>query len=145
MVMGCLPPYYYYYYYYYYYCYYYYYNYLACTTFELLAQLFRLATFILLQCLMFLSTKSKIFRFEITVLGQSAEFSLNYNICFFYRRDSEAIPLFMYIYIYNYFISIFNFIIFYLSPNKPNKPDFYQKLLYIINHYLIEFLQLPLT
>ena len=49
---------------------------------------------------MFLSTESKVFEFEITVLGQSAEFSLNCNICFFYKKDSGAITVFIYIFIY---------------------------------------------
>ena len=91
---------------------------------------------------MFLSTECKIFEFEITVLGQSAEFSLNCNICFFYKRDSGATPVFIYMFIYIIILLIFLIL---LSPNKPNKPDFYIKLLYMATHYLTESLQLPLT
>ena len=93
-----------------------------------------------------LSTESKGFEFKITVLGQSAEFSLNCNICFFYKRNSGATPVLIYIFIY--IIILFSILVLLFSTyllRKPNKPDFYQKLLYIINHYLLEFLQLLLT
>ena len=61
---------------------------------------------------MFLSTESKTFEFEITESGQSAEFSLNCNICFFYKRDSGAIPVFIYIFIYIIILLVFLILLF---------------------------------
>ena len=60
---------------------------------------------------MFLSTESKVFEFEITVLGQSAEFSLNCKICFFYKRDKGPTPVFIYIFIYIYIIILFSILV----------------------------------
>ena len=72
---------------------------------------------------MFLSTDSKIFEFEITVLGQSAEFSFNCNICFFYKIDSGAAPVFIYIFIYIVILLVFLILLFstYLLINLINQ------------------------
>ena len=91
---------------------------------------------------MFLSTERKSFEFEITVLGQSAEFSLNCNISFFYKRDRGATPVFIYIFIYIIILLVFLILLFstYLLINLIN-----QTFTYIAKHYLVEFLQLSLT
>ena len=76
---------------------------------------------------MFLSTESKVFEFEITVLGQSAESSLNCNICFFYKRDSGATPVStsVFIYIFIYIIILFSILVLlfftYLLINLTNQ------------------------
>ena len=81
------------------------------------------------------------------MLGQSAEFSLNCNICFFYKRDSGATPVFIFIFIYIYIIILFSILVLlfftYLLINLTNQASINISIFHITN--IIAIYHKPLT